>query len=82
MKITDYMEINRLTVTALAAQCNLDYFQVYRIVQGKLTTLKNAYKIVQATRGAIGYDDLIPKKIKIENQSRRKSESAEIRVGG
>ena len=70
MKLPEYLEINRLTITALAAQCKLDYFQVYRVVQGKLPPFKNAYQIVHATKGHIGYEDLIPEKVKTDIQEK------------
>lgn len=60
MKLSEYMEEEKITISVLAKRSGLPYNTVKNTVEGGNVTLKNAYKLKLATRGKCKLEDMLP----------------------
>lgn len=61
MKLSDYMELQKIDDAALAALIGCDRSTVTRLRNGKtIPTWRNATLIKEATKGAVTFEDFAP----------------------
>ncbi len=63
MKLSEYVKENCVNLNAFAKRCGISRATIEHILLGKCVTLDTAYKIVVTSKGVIGYEDLLSKKI-------------------
>ena len=74
MKLGDYLDEQNLTPRDFAKDIEMHYSNIYNIIRGEDLLLSTAFRIFTATKGKVGWLDMLPERPRTR---RKKKESDE-----